>query len=153
MRFSATFSDLCVVWKAQGLPLFIVLARQSINASREIRHTAISHLQRILLASPLANQADQPQVEELFNRVIFHVVDDLLKPQIAGRDPHGMGETRLRASALLCKVFMHLEARESRATTDFRLLWIQVLDLLDRLMNVSRRDQLVGITQVLRCKF
>jgi len=53
-----------------------------------------------------------------------------------------MIESRLRGSALLCKVFMHLELRESRAKTDFRLLWIQVLDLLDRLMNVSRGDQL-----------
>ena len=42
----------------------------------------------------------------------------------------------------LC-AFMHLELRETRATTDFRLLWIQVLDLLDRLMNVNRGDQLV----------
>ena len=39
---------------------------------------------------------------------------------------------------------MHLEVRESRANTDFRLLWIQVLDLLDRLMHVNRGDQLVS---------
>jgi len=37
---------------------------------------------------------------------------------------------------------MHLELRESRAKTDFRLLWIQVLDLLDRLMHVDRSSQL-----------
>lgn len=126
-----------------ALPLLSTLGRQSVNAAREIRHNAISHLQRILLGSPLINDADQPKVEEVFNRVIFPLVDELLRGPAAARDPKGMAETRLRGSALLCKVFMHLELRESRSTTDFRLLWIQVLDLLDRLMNVNRGDQLV----------
>lgn len=127
-----------------ALPLLVALGRQSVNAAREIRHNAISHLQRILLGSPMTNDANQTQVEEVFNRVIFPLLDELLKPQVAVKDPQGMIESRLRGSALLCKVFMHLELRESRAKTDFRLLWIQVLDLLDRLMNVSRGDQLVG---------
>ncbi|KAF8163113.1 Sec7-like domain is implicated in guanine nucleotide exchange function [Crassisporium funariophilum] len=129
-------------WKFMALPLLAVLGRQSVNAAREIRHNAISHLQRVLLGSPLTSEADQKQVEEVFNRVVFPLIDELLKPQVASRDPQGMAETRLRGSALLCKVFMHLELRESRAKTDFRLLWIQVLDLLDRLMNVNRGDQL-----------
>jgi len=127
-----------------ALPLLAALGRQSVNAAREIRHNAISHLQRILLGSPMTNDANQTQVEEVFNRVIFPLVDELLKPQVAAKDPQGMIESRLRGSALLCKVFMHLELRESRVKTDFRLLWIQVLDLLDRLMSVSRGDQLVG---------
>ncbi|KAJ3515961.1 hypothetical protein NLJ89_g1417 [Agrocybe chaxingu] len=129
-------------WKSLALPLFSILGRQSVNAAREIRHNAISHLQRILLGSPLLDEAEQKRVEEVFNRVVFPLVDELLKPQVAHKDPHGMAETRLRGSALLCKVFMHLELRESRVKTDFRLLWIQVLDLLDRLMHVNRGDQL-----------
>ncbi|CAA7267940.1 unnamed protein product [Cyclocybe aegerita] len=129
-------------WKTMALPLFSILGRQSVNAAREIRHNAISHLQRILLGSPLLDEAEQKRVEEVFNRVVFPLVDELLKPQVAHKDPHGMAETRLRGSALLCKVFMHLELRESRVKTDFRLLWIQVLDLLDRLMHVNRGDQL-----------
>lgn len=130
-------------WKQMFLPLLGALGRHSLNASREIRHNAISHLQRVLLGSQLLHEAEQSKVEEVFNRVIFPLVDELLKPQATSRDPQGMSETRLRGSALLCKVFMHLELRESRVGTDFRLLWIQVLDLLDRLMNVKRGDQLV----------
>ena len=118
------------------------MGRQSANAAREVRHAAITHLQRILLGpSVVANE--QSQVEDVFNRVIFPLIDELLKPQVLQRDPHGMPETRLRASALLCKTFMHLELRESQAKQDFRLLWIQILDLLDRLMNVDKNDQLV----------
>jgi len=37
---------------------------------------------------------------------------------------------------------MHFEVRENRPDVDIRLLWIQVLDLLDRLMNVDKKDQL-----------
>jgi hypothetical protein len=55
-----------------------------------------------------------------------------------------MPETRLRASALLCKAFMHFEVRESQANADIRILWIQILDLLDRLMNIDKGDQLVS---------
>ena len=117
------------------------MGRQSANAAREVRHAAITHLQRILLGPSVV--AEQSQVEDVFNRVIFPLIDELLKPQVLQRDPHGMPETRLRASALLCKTFMHLELRESQAKQDFRLLWIQILDLLDRLMNVDKNDQLV----------
>lgn len=119
------------------------MSRQSSNPSREIRHTAIVHLQRIILGPHLLlNTDDQAQVEELFNRVLFPLLDELLKPQVFMRDPLGYPETRLRASALLCKAFMHFEAREDMKA-DIRVLWIQVLDLLDRLMNIDRRDQLV----------
>lgn len=126
------------------MQLLIILGRHSVNDSREIRHSSISNLQRILLGSPLIKEVDQTRVEEVFNRVVFPLVDELLKPQVASKDPQGMIETRIKGSALLCKVFIQLELRESRAETDFRLLWIQVLDLLDRLMHVNRGDQLVS---------
>ncbi|KAJ7261394.1 hypothetical protein B0H12DRAFT_1106609, partial [Mycena haematopus] len=130
-------------WRQLCLPLISSLSRQSTNAAREVRHTAISQLQRVLLGPHvLLDEADSDQVEEIFNRVIFPLLDDLLKPQVFNRDPRGMPETRLRASALLCKGFMHFEVRESQAQADIRLLWIQILDLLDRLMNIDKGDQL-----------
>ncbi|GJE86958.1 Sec7-domain-containing protein [Phanerochaete sordida] len=129
-------------WRQLCLPLLSSLARQSSNTSREIRQAAMVHLQRIILGPQLLlDQDDQVQVEELFNRIMFPLLDELLKPQVFLRDPMGMPETRLRASALLCKTFMHLEARDG-VKADIRVLWIQVLDLLDRLMNIDRRDQL-----------
>ncbi|KAJ6500445.1 hypothetical protein C8R45DRAFT_896478 [Mycena sanguinolenta] len=130
-------------WRQLCLPLISSLSRQSTNAAREVRHTAISQLQRVLLGPHvLFDEAESEQLEEIFNRVIFPLLDDLLKPQVFNRDPRGMPETRLRASALLCKAFMHFEVRESQAKADIRLLWIQILDLLDRLMNIDKGDQL-----------
>jgi brefeldin A-resistance guanine nucleotide exchange factor 1 len=130
-------------WKQLCLPLLVSLARQSSNTSREVRHSAISQLQRILLGPHVIFEENgHAQIEEMFNRVIFPLLDDLLKPQVYQRDPQGMPETRLRASALLCKSFMHFEVRESQSKADFRILWIQILDLLDRLMNIDKGDQL-----------
>ncbi|KAI0709041.1 Sec7-domain-containing protein [Earliella scabrosa] len=130
------------VWRQFGLPLLSSLGRQASNTSREIRHASMVHLQRILLGPHLPlDEGNHNQIEETFNRVIFPLLDDLLKQQVFMRDPMGMPETRLRASALLCKAFMQFEAREGQ-TADIRVLWIQVLDLLDRLMHVDRRDQL-----------
>ncbi|EJF65717.1 Sec7-domain-containing protein [Dichomitus squalens LYAD-421 SS1] len=131
-----------LIWRQFSLPVLSSLARQSSNTSREIRHTALVHLQRILLGPHLPlDEGNHNQIEEVFNRVIFPLLDELLKQQVFMRDPMGMPETRLRASALLCKAFMQFEAREGQ-TADIRVLWIQVLDLLDRLMHVDRRDQL-----------
>jgi brefeldin A-resistance guanine nucleotide exchange factor 1 len=103
----------------------------------------MTHLQRLVLG-PLVSvvEGGQRQIEELFSRVIFPMLDDLLKPTVYARDPAGMAETRLRASTFLCKAFMHFEVREGNQA-DMRVLWIQVLDLLDRLMHADRRDQMV----------
>ncbi|KAI0928873.1 hypothetical protein AcV5_006301 [Taiwanofungus camphoratus] len=130
------------IWRQCSLPLLSSLSRQSSNVSREIRHAAMVHLQRIVLGPYLLlDDDDHSIVEDLFNRVVFPLLDELLKPQVLMRDPMSIPETRLRACALLCKAFMHFEAREGQRA-DIRVLWIQVLDLLDRLMNIDRRDQL-----------
>lgn len=119
------------------------LSRQSTNAAREVRHTAITHLQRVLLGPHLFfDENNQNQVEDVFNMVVFPLLDELLKPQTYQRDPLGVPETRVKACALLCKTFMHLEVKED-VKADFKVFWIRVLDLLDRLMNMNHGDQLV----------
>jgi golgi-specific brefeldin A-resistance guanine nucleotide exchange factor 1 len=135
-----------IAWRQLCLPLLSALGRQSANSSREVRQVAILQLQRLLLGPHiLLEDANQGQVEEAFNKVVFPLVDDLLKPDVFNRDPAGMPETRLRASALLCKTFMQLEIKEGESPADIRVVWIQILDLLDRLMNIDRGDQLVSI--------
>ncbi|KAJ4501838.1 hypothetical protein C8R41DRAFT_873085 [Lentinula lateritia] len=130
-------------WEQLFLPLLTSLKDQSSNAAREVRQGAIGQLQRTLLAShPILDEADSNQVEQIFNKIVFRLVDDLLKPPVFQRDPQGMPETRLRASALLCKTFMHFEVRESQSTADIRISWIGVLDLLDHLMHVDHGEQL-----------
>ncbi|KAG1819513.1 uncharacterized protein BJ212DRAFT_1445963 [Suillus subaureus] len=131
------------VWRQYCLPLALSLGKQSTNPSRLVRHTAISQLQRLLLGPRFVyDENDHGQVEEIFNSIIFPLVDELLKPQVQQFDPQGISETRLRASALLCKAFMHFEVRENRTKSDIRILWIEILDLLDRLINAGKTEQL-----------
>lgn len=107
----------------------------------------MTQLQRILLGQQLypsgSEDFDHSYVEEIFNRAVFPLIDELLKPQVFQRDAAGMSETRLRASTLLCKVFLHFEIKQSSEEKDIRVLWIQILDLLDRLMNIDKRGPLV----------
>ena len=66
-------------WRQLCLPLLMSLSRQSANAAREVRHNAISQLQRILLGPRVTtDELHLAQVEEIFNRVIFPLLDDLL---------------------------------------------------------------------------
>ncbi|GJJ12038.1 hypothetical protein Clacol_006279 [Clathrus columnatus] len=130
-------------WKNLTLPLLVTLSRLSSSPSREIRHSSMSHLQRILLGQYVTtDETDHGQIDEIFNRVVFPLLDDLLKVDVFRRDPQDMPETRLRASAFLCKVFLHFETRISKSDADITVLWIQILDLLDRLMNIDKQDQL-----------
>lgn len=132
------------VWRYYCLPLISSLGRQSTNPSRLVRNTAINQLQRLLLGPQLIyDEADHSQVEEIFNSVIFPILDELLKPQVYLLDRQGMSETRLRASALLCKAFMHFEVAQSHRNADMRVLWIEILDLLDRLISAEKSEQLV----------
>ena len=133
-----------LAWNHYALPLITSFGRQSTNACRDVRDLSLINLQRLLLGQHIAtSNGRQEQAEVIFNRVVFPLLDELLRPQVFQRDPRGMPETRLRASALLCKVFMHYEVNDAAKQDDIRVLWIQILDLLDRLMNVDRRDQLV----------
>lgn len=147
MRVSAKCNaiiTILLVWRQYCLPILTSLGRQCINVSREVRHAALVHLQRIILGPHLPlDIMNHSQVEEVFDKVLFPLLDELLKPQVLMRDPLSLPEARLRASALLCKAFMHLEAREGQQS-DIRVLWMRVLDLLERLMHVDRRDPLVS---------
>ena len=90
-------------------------------------------------------------MEDIFNSVIFPILDELLKPQVYMLDPQGMSETRLRASALLCKAFMHFEVAHSHRSADSRVLWIEILDLLDRLISSEKSEQLVRAPSCFAC--
>ena len=135
-----------IVWGTSWTFLLGSMGRQSLNASREVRHSALSHLQRILLGPQISTGVDQDiDFPRLYNQVVFPLLDDLLKPEVVQRDPHGMPDTKLRAATLLCKSFLHFSTtRTSEVDEDVGQVWLTILDFLDRFMNDSgRRDQLV----------
>jgi brefeldin A-resistance guanine nucleotide exchange factor 1 len=68
-----------------------------------------------------------------------------MKPEIYQSDPMGMGETRVQAATLLCKIFLHYLVLLSE--WDGMLdLWLKILEIMDRLMNSGQGDSLVSLT-------
>jgi golgi-specific brefeldin A-resistance guanine nucleotide exchange factor 1 len=111
-------------WAAYWSPIFRALCSQSVNPCREVRHRAVSALQRTLLSETVADN-DQPsraqkngsttETEEIkphtewtaiFDEVLFPLVLRLLKPEVYQSDAQGMNETRTIMGGLLCKVFL-----------------------------------------------
>ena len=144
-------------WEAYWLPVLAVCAQQSTTPCREVRQTALASLQRTLVSPEVLVGGDVDLVV-VFERLIFPTIDELLKPQVFRRDPTGMGETRLRASALLCKIFLHhltgvrwrcdvteltLGQLERQGMAGMTALWVRIIGCLDRMMHSGRRDQMV----------
>lgn len=132
-------------WETYWLPVLSAYSQQSVNGCREIRQTALANLQRTLIANEVLSNADI-DLTMVFERLIFPMLDELLKPQVFRRDPEGMGETRLRASALLCKIFLHylVQLSEKQGIAGMTELWLKILGYLDRFMHSGRRDQMVS---------
>ncbi|KAF9003925.1 Sec7-domain-containing protein [Cyathus striatus] len=141
LSWDATTGVHSTFWHELVLPLLTTLSRQSTNSVPEIRNDSLRHLQRILLGPKISPiEMNHSHLEDIFNRVLFPIIDELLKPDW---DPNEISEIRLYASALLCKAFIHLEVQENNVKLEqFRVLWIQILDLMDRLMNIEQDVQL-----------
>ncbi|KAG9016191.1 GDP/GTP exchange factor for ARF [Tulasnella sp. JGI-2019a] len=130
-------------WVNFWITLLSALSRQSASSSREVRHLAIGHLQRILLGPQISSSALGPvDFAILLDRVVLPMMEDLLTPQVYVRDPQGMSETRLRASTLLCKTFLHFCVRSAEDIEATGKVWLSILDILDRFMHSGKRDQL-----------
>lgn len=124
------------------LPPLLVISKQCVNGHREIRQRAISYLQRLLL-SPQLMSADESTLPLIFDRVLFPVLDEMLKPAVYERDAAGAVEMRLRAATLLCKVFLQYVVGLSEHSAVVGEQFVRVLDKLERFMQ-GDRDMLVS---------
>jgi brefeldin A-resistance guanine nucleotide exchange factor 1 len=122
--------------------VFQSLTTQCINPCRDIRHHAISTLQRALLSVEI-NSTDNKEWAAIFDQVLFPLILRLLKPEVYHSDPLGMGETRVQAATLVCKIFLRYldQLPNSEGMLD---LWLKILDILDRMMNSGQGDSLVS---------
>ncbi|KAJ5279431.1 hypothetical protein N7478_004803 [Penicillium angulare] len=127
-------------WAAYWYPIFHTLSGQCVNPCRDIRHHAISTLQRSLLSVELISDDDK-EWATLFDEVLFPLILRLLKPEVYHSDPIGMSETRVQAATLVCKIFLRF--LDQLPNRDGMLsLWLQILDILDRMMNSGQGDSL-----------
>ncbi|KAI0874141.1 Sec7-domain-containing protein [Hypoxylon argillaceum] len=127
-------------WSAYWLPIFQALTTQCTNPCREVRQLAFSALQRSLL-SPELTCSDHKEWTAIFGEVLFPLILRLLKPEVYSSDRDGMSETRVQAASLLCKTFLQYLVLLSK--WDGMLdLWLQIIDIMDRLMNSGQGDSL-----------
>jgi brefeldin A-resistance guanine nucleotide exchange factor 1 len=162
------FSSLSQAWNLFWIPLMSAIAVQYTNPHRPTRQTAVTHLQRAVLASellslpgvPASAQDEFETAHALFNTIIFPTLHELLKAETFQIDPSnesgGMQEVRIRSCNLLCKVYLHYlnqltghaiqgELR-MQAEQRYQQLWLVVLDFFDRFMHSGKRDQLTEAT-------
>lgn len=106
-------ADFVPAWTTYWPPLFRNLTTQGLNPCRQIRGQSLSCLQRVLLSDALsirsgsdAKNIDTARAISLFTEVTFPLIGQLLRPETWQSDPHGMGETRLQAAVMCCKVFV-----------------------------------------------
>ncbi|EDP51926.1 conserved hypothetical protein [Aspergillus fumigatus A1163] len=132
--------DNAVAWSAYWSPIFQSLSSQCINPCRDIRHHAVSTLQRCLLSVHI-DSTDDKEWTGIFDQVLFPLILLLLKPEVYHSDPLGMGETRVQAATLVCKIFLrYLDQLPNRE--GMLELWLKILDILDRMMNSGQGDSL-----------
>lgn len=132
-------------WQAYWLPIFRCFIMQCVSPSREIRQQAFSSLQRCLLSNDLASQ-EHKEWTNIFSQVLFPLLQQLLKPEVFQTDPAGMGEMRVQTAQLLCKIFLHYLVMLSE-WEGMHDLWMEILDIMDRLMNSGQGDTLVSSSQ------
>ncbi|XP_078316966.1 Golgi-specific brefeldin A-resistance guanine nucleotide exchange factor 1-like isoform X2 [Crassostrea virginica] len=133
--------DAChsALWIKCWCPLLQGIARLCCDTRRQVRSQALTYLQRALLVHDLQTLS-AAEWEACFNKVLFPLLTKLLE-NINIQDPTGMEETRMRASTLLCKVFLqHLSPLLSLST--FTALWLTILEFMDKYMHADNSDLL-----------
>ncbi|XP_065652483.1 Golgi-specific brefeldin A-resistance guanine nucleotide exchange factor 1 isoform X4 [Hydra vulgaris] len=128
-----------LLWVKCWCPLLQGIARLCCDTRRGIRMTALTVLQRSMLADDLQLMS-AAEWENCFNQVLFPMLSNLLELS-TDWDPNGLEETRMRAATLLCKAFLlHLNTLISLAT--FTALWMTMLDFMDKYMHADNSDLL-----------
>lgn len=80
---------------------------------------------------------------DIFDRVVFPFIDELLNSQRKSREGNDIPESCLRASGLLCRAFLQYEIQPGNDYAEIEMIWMRVLDVLDVMMNQFRRHAVV----------
>lgn len=127
------------LWPQGWRPLLQGIARLCCDARRSVRTSAVTYLQRALLAHDLAQLA-ATEWSQCLEHVLFPLLAQLLGP-ISPNDPLGVEETRVRAATLLSKVFLH-HLTPLLTLPGFLPIWLTVLDLLKSYMYADNSELL-----------
>ncbi|KAF9398812.1 GDP/GTP exchange factor for ARF, partial [Mortierella sp. AD011] len=129
-----------LTWSAYWFPILVGLTQQCSNPCRDVRNHAMIYLQRALLLPEIVTDRISEWVV-VFDKVLFKLLEDLLRQDIVQQDPAGFEETRSRACAIVCKTFLHYYFR-LQEWDGLQVLWMNVLDYMDAFMQTAQSEQL-----------
>ncbi|KAG0371001.1 GDP/GTP exchange factor for ARF [Gamsiella multidivaricata] len=129
-----------LTWSAYWFPILVGLTQQCSNPCRDVRNHAMIYLQRALLLPEIVTDRI-PEWVVVFDKVLFKLLEDLLRAEIVQQDPAGFEETRSKACAIVCKTFLHYYFRLLE-WEGLQALWMNVLDYMDAFMQTAQSDQL-----------
>jgi brefeldin A-resistance guanine nucleotide exchange factor 1 len=136
-----------ILWYKCWCPILQGIARLCCDPRRPVRSSALGYLQRSVLL-PELHILSPPEWESVFNKVLFPLLLKLLETTNIVDQVHGIEETRVRVSQLLCRIFLqHLSPLLTLPT--FTALWLTILDFMDRYLKSDQTDMLVRRTSFL----
>ncbi|KAF9163079.1 GDP/GTP exchange factor for ARF [Actinomortierella ambigua] len=133
-------SKMEMTWSAYWFPILIGLAQQCSNPCREVRNHALIYLQRALLLPEIVTDKVHEWVV-IFDKVLFAMLDDLLRPEVVQHDLAGFEETKGRACGVVCKTFLHYYFR-LLDWEGLKPLWLDVLSYMEGFMRTAQSEQL-----------
>ncbi|RDD41440.1 Golgi-specific brefeldin A-resistance guanine nucleotide exchange factor 1 [Trichoplax sp. H2] len=125
------------LWTNCWCPLLQGMAAMCLDTRKDVRNAALTNLQRSLLVHDM-QKLSALEWEACFNQVLFPMLSSLIG--IPNNDAStafvNIEETRMRAAALLSKVFLqHLTQLLTLST--FTALWLTILDFMDKCMHAD----------------
>ncbi|KAG0329161.1 GDP/GTP exchange factor for ARF [Dissophora globulifera] len=129
-----------LTWSAYWFPILVGLTQQCSNPCRDVRNHAMIYLQRALLLPEIVTDKITEWVV-VFDKVLFKLLEDLLRPETVHQDSAGFEETRSKACAIVCKTFLHYYFRLLE-WEGLQPLWMNVLDYMDAFMQSAQSEQL-----------
>ncbi|CAF1390661.1 unnamed protein product [Adineta ricciae] len=129
-----------ILWYKCWCPILQGIARLCCDPRRPVRSSALGYLQRSVLL-PELHILSPTEWESVFNKVLFPLLLKLLETTSITDQIHGIEETRVRVSQLLCRIFLqHLSPLLTLPT--FTALWLTILDFMDRYWKSDQTDML-----------
>lgn len=112
------------------------ISRLATDQRRQVRTSAITCLQRALLVHDLQTLSG-PEWSSCFKQVLFPLLNELLAEKHSDpSDPSLVEESRMRASTIMSKVFLH-HLTPLMTLPNFNELWLEILDYLEKFMNIG----------------
>ncbi|CAF3532835.1 unnamed protein product [Rotaria sp. Silwood1] len=129
-----------ILWYKCWCPILQGIARLCCDPRRPVRSSALGYLQRSVLL-PELHILSPTEWESVFNKVLFPLLLKLLETTNINDHLHGIEETRVRVSQLLCRIFLqHLSPLLTLPT--FTALWLTILDFMDKYLKSDQTDML-----------